>query len=49
MAENMNDNARYIYSFFRKKGWTSNSICGTLENIQGYSIYCLSKIILEHA
>ncbi len=37
MAENMNDNARYIYSFFRNKGWTSNSICGMLGNMQGES------------
>lgn len=37
MAENMNDNARYIYSFFKNKGWTSNSICGMLGNMQGES------------
>jgi hypothetical protein len=37
MAENMNNNARYIYSFFRSKGWTSNSICGMLGNMQGES------------
>ncbi|EHJ00328.1 Peptidoglycan-binding domain 1 protein [Clostridium sp. DL-VIII] len=37
MAENMNDNAKYIYSFFKNKGWTSNSICGMLGNMQGES------------
>lgn len=37
MAENMMENARYIYSFFRNKGWTSNSICGLLGNMQGES------------
>ncbi|MEA4826014.1 MAG: phage tail tip lysozyme [Clostridium sp.] len=37
MAENMTDNARYIYSFFRARGWTSNAICGMLGNMQGES------------
>jgi hypothetical protein len=37
MAENMTDNAKYIYSFFRGKGWTSNSICGMLGNMQAES------------
>ncbi|CDM69261.1 Hypothetical protein CM240_2104 [Clostridium bornimense] len=34
MSENMNENAKYIYSYFIKKGWTSNSICGMLGNMQ---------------
>lgn len=37
MSENMNENAKYIYSFFRNKGWTSNSICALLGNMQGES------------
>lgn len=37
MAENMTENANYIYSFFRQKGWTSNSICAMLGNMQGES------------
>ncbi|BCZ45865.1 hypothetical protein psyc5s11_19320 [Clostridium gelidum] len=37
MANNMNDNAKYVYSFFKNKGWTSNSICGMLGNMQGES------------
>jgi peptidoglycan hydrolase-like protein with peptidoglycan-binding domain len=37
MAENMIENARYIYSFFIGKGWTSNSICGLLGNMQAES------------
>lgn len=37
MAENMTTNAKYIYSFFRNKGWTNNSICGMLGNMQGES------------
>ncbi|GAA0077664.1 hypothetical protein UT300005_20420 [Clostridium sp. CTA-5] len=37
MAENMTGNAKYVYSFFRNKGWTSNSICAMLGNMQGES------------
>jgi|GEM_PF-2349950 len=37
MAEDMKKNARYIYSFFRERGWTSNSICALLGNMQGES------------
>lgn len=37
MAENMTENAKYIHSFFRAKGWTSNSICAMLGNMQGES------------
>jgi hypothetical protein len=37
MAENMTENAKYIFSFFRKNGWTSNSICGMLGNMQAES------------
>lgn len=37
MAENMTDNAKYIYKFFREKGWTAQSICGMLGNMQGES------------
>ena len=33
----MTVNAKYIYSFFIGKGWTSNSICGLLGNMQGES------------
>ena len=31
------DNAKYIYSFFRQRNWTINSICGMLGNMQGES------------
>ncbi|AGF59244.1 hypothetical protein B0P06_002421 [Clostridium saccharoperbutylacetonicum] len=34
---NITDTARCIYSFFVKKGWTSNSICAMLGNMQGES------------
>ena len=27
-------NARYIYNFFKKQGWTTEAICGMLGNIQ---------------
>lgn len=37
MAENMTENAKKIHAFFRAKGWTSNSICGMLGNMQGES------------
>lgn len=37
MAENMESNAREIFNFFRAKGWTAQSICGMLGNMQGES------------
>lgn len=36
-SEDMNENAHYIYNFFRARGWTSQSICGMLGNMQGES------------
>lgn len=36
-SDNMNDNAKYIYSFFKNKGWTKQSICAMLGNMQGES------------
>ena len=36
-AEDMNQNAHQIYDFFRVRGWTSQSICGMLGNMQGES------------
>ena len=30
----MADNARYVFNFFRKLGWTSNAICGMLGNME---------------
>ena len=36
-AENMNDNAKKIYNFFKGKGWTLNAIAGMLGNMQGES------------
>lgn len=37
MAENTTDNARFIFSYFRGKGWTAQAICGMLGNMQGES------------
>ena len=36
-TEDMNSNAKYIYKFFRAKGWTAQAICGMLGNMQGES------------
>lgn len=32
--EQQKANARYIYNFFKKQGWTTEAICGMLGNIQ---------------
>ncbi len=37
MAENMNTNAKTIYNFFIKKGWTAQATCALLGNMQGES------------
>ncbi|CRH18690.1 MAG: phage tail tip lysozyme [Carnobacterium sp.] len=37
MVENATENAKQIFSFFRAKGWTAQSICGMLGNMQGES------------
>lgn len=37
MAENKTTNAKYIYSFFKERGWTDQSICGMLGNMEGES------------
>ncbi|MEG0160144.1 phage tail tip lysozyme [Carnobacterium sp.] len=37
MVENTMDNAKYIFTFFKEKGWTAQSICGMLGNLQGES------------
>ena len=36
-CEDMNSNAKYIYNFFRARGWTAQAICGMLGNMQGES------------
>ena len=36
-TEDMTTNAKYIYSYFRDKGWTAQAICGMLGNMQGES------------
>ena len=34
ISEDMASNAEFICNFFREKGWTTQSICGVLGNIQ---------------
>lgn len=36
-TEDMTTNAKYIYSYFRARGWTAQAICGMLGNMQGES------------
>ena len=36
-TEDMTTNAKYIYNFFRARGWTAQAICGMLGNMQGES------------
>ena len=36
-SEDMNSNAKYIYNYFRARGWTAQAICGMLGNMQGDS------------
>ncbi len=36
-SEDMNSNAKYIYNYFRARGWTAQAICGMLGNMQGES------------
>ena len=36
-TKDMTSNAKYIYNFFRAKGWTVQAICGMLGNMQGES------------
>lgn len=37
MATQQETNARYIYSYMLKKGWTAQAVCGMLGNIQSES------------
>ena len=37
LTENREENARYIYKFFKAKGWTLNAIAGMLGNMQAES------------
>jgi len=37
MAENITENANFIYQFFRERNWTSQSICSMLGNMQAES------------
>ena len=34
MTENKTENAKFIYNFFIEEGWTSQSICGMLGNME---------------
>ena len=36
-TKDMTSNTKYIYNFFRAKGWTAQAICGMLGNMQGES------------
>ena len=37
LTENREENAKYIYKFFKAKGWTLNAIAGMLGNMQAES------------
>ena len=37
LSEDLNSNAKYIYTFFRERGWTTQAISGMLSNMQGDS------------
>ena len=37
ISEDLNSNAKFIYTFFRERGWTTQAISGMLSNIQGDS------------